>query len=110
MSNLNLTSKEINQIVPKKLELKNVHQGRERYGEFWLDGKFQFHVTLPNIHGGTTALSTGFLKQLRKSTFLTTQQYFDLVKCPLTGERYIEIIREMLQKLSEEESAKQSDT
>ena len=94
MSALNLTAKQINQNVPKKLKLLNVHSTRERHGDFFLDGKFQFRVTLPNEHGGT--LTPLWLKTCRDSVFLSASEYADLARCPMTGEDYEQIIRKKL--------------
>ena len=97
MSTVNLTSKQINRSVPQKLRLQNIHGTRERHGDFYLDGKYQFRVTLPNVHGGSGVLSDGWLKCCRVSTLLSTSQYADLVRCPMRSEDYERIIREKLQ-------------
>lgn len=94
MSTQNLSAKMINQSVPKKLKLQNVKGTREQHGEYYLDGKFMFKVTMPNIHGGSGALSTGFLKVCRDSVFLSASEYADLVRCPMDGDDYEKIIRE----------------
>lgn len=96
MGNLNLTDKEINKEVPNKLKLKDIRHGRERHGWYFLDEKPMFRVTMPNIHGKT--LSPGFLRQCRRSTRLTTQQYANLVRCPMSGKEYEKIIRGKLER------------
>ena len=96
MSNLNLTAKQIYSSVTKKLKLKNVSGTRERHGEYYLDGKYQFKVTMPNEHGGSGSISTGWLKVCRQSVFLSTAEYADLVRCPMTAEQYEKLIREKI--------------
>ncbi len=96
MSALNLTTREILGSVPRKLKLQNVRGTREQHGDYYLDGKFQFRVTMPNIHGGSGSISTGWLKVCRESVFLSTSEYADLVHCPLSGEDYEKIIREKI--------------
>lgn len=105
MGNLNLTAKEINQSVPKKLKLVNLTDKRERHGEFWLDGKYQFKVTLPNIHGGSGSVTPLWLKCCRDTVFLGSSEYADLVRCPMTGEKYERLIRERFPKLQESDEA-----
>ena len=96
MSLLNLTSKQIFQNVTKKLDLQNVRGTREQYGDYYLDGKYQFRVTMPNIHGGSGSISHGMLKVCRESVLLSTSEYADLVKCPMTKEDYENIIKEKI--------------
>lgn len=98
MGFLNLTAKEIYRSLPEKLRLRNVRSNREQYGDYYLDGKYQFRVVMPNIHGGSGAVSRGLLKVCRDSIRLTTRDYFDLVRCPLTGEKYDDIIRERIRE------------
>ena len=96
MSLLNLTAKQIYDSVTKKLHLEHVKVSRETTGDYYLDGKYQFRVTMPNVHGGSGSVSTGWLKVCRESVFLSTAQYADLVRCPMTEEKYTEIIREKI--------------
>ncbi len=101
MSNLNLCAKEIQENVIKKLDLKDVYHGnRETYGDFYLDGVYQFRVTMPNIHGGSSkSISTGLIKRCRDTVYLNSQQYFNLVKCPLSREMYLELIYKKLENI-----------
>ena len=96
MSALNLSAKQINQNVPRKLKLVNLQGTREQHGDYYLDGKFQFKVTLPNEHGGSGSISTGWLKVCRDSVLLTTNEYADLVRCPMEGSKYEQLIRERI--------------
>ncbi|MFH1523738.1 MAG: hypothetical protein ABIF04_02130 [Chloroflexota bacterium] len=96
MSSLNLTANDIIANVTKKLNLINIQGTREQHGDYWLDGKFEFKVTMPNQHGGSGAISTGFLKVCRNSVFLSAPQYADLVRCPMSDKDYEKIIREKI--------------
>jgi hypothetical protein len=51
---------------------------------------------MPNIHGGSGSVSTGFLTQVRKSLRLDTPQFEKLAECPLTPVEYEALIREKL--------------
>ena len=96
MSVLNLPAKQIYASVTKKLKLKNVRGTRERYGDYYLDGKYQFKVTMPNEHGGSGSISTGWLKVCRESVFVSAAEYADLVRCPMTEKQYERLIREKI--------------
>jgi len=96
MSELNLSAKQINGSVPNKLKLSNLRGTRERHGDYYLDGKFQFTVTLPNIHGGSGAVSPAWLKVCRDSVWLNALDYANLVRCPMEGNHYEKVIRERI--------------
>jgi hypothetical protein len=93
MSSLNLTASEIFLSLQKKLNLQNIIYTREIRGDYYLDGKMQFRVTMPNIHGGKKSISPGWLKACRGTVRLSTSEYADLVRCPMSGEEYNKIIR-----------------
>jgi hypothetical protein len=96
MSVLNLSAKETNQSVAKKLNLVNLKGTRERHGDYYLDSKFQFTVTLPNEHGRGGSISSGWLKVCRESIFLNAAEYADLVRCLMEGDAYEKLIRERI--------------
>jgi len=93
----NITSKDLRKVV-NKLSLAEQGKRRAKHPVYWylLDDRKQFKVTLPNIHGGSGSISTGFLKKIQKQLRLETQQFEDLVECPLTDEDYEAIIRTQL--------------
>lgn len=96
MSSLNLNANDIVSNVTKKLNLQNVRGGRDQHGDYYLDGKYQFSVTMPNVHGGSGAISPLWLKVCRDSVRLTSSEYADLVRCPMKGEDYEKLIRERI--------------
>ena len=96
MSMLNLSAKRINKSVAKKLRLVNLRGTRERHGDYYLDDKFQFTVTLPNEHGRRGTISPGWLKVCRESIFLNAAEYADLVQCPMKEDAYERLIRERI--------------
>ena len=96
MSSLNLTAKQIVSSVTKKLAITNIRGTREQHGDFFLDGKLQFTVTMPNIHGGSGSISPLWLKVCRNSVRLKTSEYANLVRCPMSGEAYERIVREQI--------------
>lgn len=91
----NIGQRDLMKIVPK-LEMEEASaRRRSPHPVYWycLDGKRVLRVTLPNSHGGSGSISPGFLNGIRKSLLLTTEQFVDLVECPLTTEAYAEIVR-----------------
>ena len=90
----NITVKDLVSVVDK-ISLQPTKKGRAPHPAYWyyLDGKKTLRVTLPNVHGGSGSLSTGFIKQIRNNLKLTLEQLEDLVDCPLTAEDFEVIIR-----------------
>ena len=92
----NITTKDLGKVINKlSLELSNTTR-RAPHPVYWyiLDGKKILRITLPNIHGGSSSLSTGFLKQIQNNFHVDTDQFCNLVECPLTAAEYEQIIRE----------------
>jgi hypothetical protein len=87
------------QKIITKLSLQPGQSKRSPHPVYWyyLDGKKQLRVTMPNQHGGSGSLSTGFIKSIQDSLKVTTQQFEELVDCPLTAEEYATMIRVLLQ-------------
>lgn len=94
----NITASDLRFIVVKLSLAPSQSQRRSPHPVYWyyLDGKKTLRVTLPNLHGGSRSVSTGFLHQIRNSLKLTTPQFADLVECPLTPEEYESIVRSKL--------------
>ena|SRR4030067_467809 len=95
----NITLRNLTDGVVDKLSLvPSQTKRRSPHPVYWyvLDGKKVLRITLPNVHGGSGAISTGFLRQIREQLMLTTQQFEDLVGCPITAEQFEAIIREKL--------------
>ena len=85
--------------VVRKLSLQpSDSRRRAPHPIYWyrLEGKKTLRITMPNIHGGSGSLSTGFIKQIQNSLRLNTNQFEDLVECPLSAEEYEKILRERL--------------
>ena len=95
MSWRNIKSRDLRGIVGK-LNLEERKQKRAKHPTYWyyLDGRKQHMIKLPNIHGGSGSISTGFLQNIRNQLMLTNDQFVDLVNCPLSSEEYEQIIRE----------------
>jgi hypothetical protein len=96
MSSINIDAKEIVSSVSRKLKLQNIRTTRELHGDYYLDGKFQFQVTMPNPHGAKKSISTGWLKVCRNSVRLSSSEYAALVRCLMTGDEYDNLIREQI--------------
>jgi len=95
----NLKGKDVRKVI-KKLDLEPGNSKRSKHDQFWyrLDGKKVTKITMPNVHGGSGSMSTGFLKQIRKRLRLDTSQFEDLVDCPLSAEEYEGIARNEFSK------------
>ena len=92
----NITAKDLGRVSVKlSLEPSNT-QRRGPHAVYWylLDGKKTLRITMPNVHGGSTTISTGFLKQIQNTFHLNTTQFQDLAECPLTAAEFEQIIRE----------------
>ena len=94
----NITPKDLHQAA-RKLSLEPTRKKRRSpHPVFWyvLDDKKVLRITLPNQHGGSGSLSTGFIKQVQNSFRLSTQQFEALVECPLSAEEFETILRRKL--------------
>ena len=94
----NLRAKELHNLV-RKLDLEATKRKRRSpHPIFWyyLDGKREIRIKLPNVHGGSGSLSTGFIKGIQNSLRLKTDQFEDLVECPLSAEEFEALIRKQL--------------
>ena len=92
----NITAKDLGKVTAKLALEPSSAQRRGPHAVFWymLDGKKTLRITLPNVHGGSTSISTVFLKQIQNSFHLNTPQFQDLVECPLTAAEFEQIVRE----------------
>jgi hypothetical protein len=91
----NITGKHLKDVV-KKLSLEQTQiKRRSPHPVYWyyLDGRKALRITLPNVHGGSGSLSTGFLNQIKNSLKLNVREFEDLVECPLTSEDFENLIR-----------------
>jgi hypothetical protein len=95
----NLTAKDLKKGIVQKLSLERTDSKRGREPIYWylLDGKKQFHIAMPNIHGGSGSVSIGYLKQIRMALRLETKEFEDLANCPLKAKDYEKIIRDKLE-------------
>ena len=92
----NFNTKILHKGLVKKLNLvPSRSRRRAPHPVFWyvLNDKKILRITLPNVHGGSGALSTGFLQQIRQSLRLTSAQFEALVNCLLSASEFEEIIR-----------------
>lgn len=95
----NITSKDLDKGVAQKLKLVAAESKRSRERKFWyvLDGEKQFSVTLPNIHGGSSSVSPGYIQSVKRSLRLPdNDEFVDLVSCKKSAEDYEIYIRERL--------------
>jgi hypothetical protein len=94
----NITAKDLYKGVVKKLSLQPTKSKRSPESIYWylLDERRTLQIPMPNIHGGSGSVSTGYLKQIRNKLRLTTRQFEDLVGCPLSSDDFEIIVREKL--------------
>lgn len=94
----NITPKDLSKVV-RKLSLQESNSKRRApHPVYWyfLDSKKFLRITMPNLHGGSGSLSTGFLKQIQNNLRLNTNQFEELAECPLSAEEYEKIVREKI--------------
>lgn len=83
--------------IIKKLDLEKTKAGsRDEVYWYFLDGKKQLRIIMPNQHGGSGSLSTGFIKSIMINLHLKSDQLQELVDCSLSADQYEKIIREKL--------------
>ena len=94
----NITARDLERVVNKLSLEPSITIRRGPHPAYWycLDGKKELRITMPNIHGGSGSISTGFLKQIQNNLRLNTQQFEDLVECPLKVEEFERIVREKI--------------
>jgi len=92
----NITLNDLARVVDKLSLLPSQSKRRAPHPIYWycLDGKKILRVTVPNRHGGSGSISTGFLKQIKNNLHVNAHQFEELTECPLTPEKYETIIRE----------------
>jgi len=95
MSYLNLTGKQIQDGLIPKLGLREVQTNRETTGDYYIKEKFQFTITMPNVHGKQN-ISTGLLRACRRKMKLSSKQFYDLVTCPMNAEEYESLIQSLI--------------
>jgi hypothetical protein len=96
----NITARDLREIVGKLSLEQTQAKRRSPHPVFWyyLDGKKELRVTLPNIHGGAGSVSTGFLQQIKRSLRLSNREFEELVDCPLTAEEFETLLRERMDR------------
>lgn len=94
----NITVRDLEKLVGKLSLKPSQSKRRAPHPVYWycLDGKKMLRIKMPNVHGGAGSISTGFLKQIQNNMRVNTQQFEELVECPLTPEEYEKIVREKL--------------
>lgn len=95
----NITAKDFAKVVTKLSLEPSKTKRRAPHPVYWykLDNNKTLRVILPNKHGGSGSISTGFLQQIKNNFRLSTQQFEDLIECPMTADEYEKIIREKLE-------------
>lgn len=76
--------------LKKKLGLR-FRSGKEQTGWYELDGKKILRVTTPHGRG---EIPRGTANSIRNQTYLTKDEFDRLIKCPLKGKDFDEIIRQ----------------
>jgi len=79
---------------------KKIGKGR-RTGEWqyecWIDGRFQFKVTIPDSGGkGAAQIRPGTLNSIMKQLKLKPDEFNAWRDCPMDADRYEQLMRERL--------------
>jgi|GEM_PF-1813886 len=94
----NLTANDLYKGIVRKLSLEPTKSKRGREPIYWylLDGKKALRISMPNLHGGSGSITTGYLKQIRMALKLKTREFEELVDCVLKAEGFEAKIRDRL--------------
>jgi predicted RNA binding protein YcfA (HicA-like mRNA interferase family) len=97
------------QTVIENLQRKGFRkrQGGDKYFHLYVDGKKTAVFTF--ISHGEREIHDGLLAQMAKQTRLVKKEFLDLVDCPMTDARYLEILRERGHVAKAEESNKREE-
>ena len=66
--------------------------GDDKYFHLYVDGKKTAVFTF--VSHGEREVHDGLLAQMAKQTKLVKKEFLELVDCPMTGARYLELLRE----------------
>ena len=69
------------------------HSNDHKYLEFFYNGKMILYTKLS--HGSKNDLDDYLIKQMSSQCKLSKQDFADLVNCPLSKEKYIEILKKI---------------
>ena len=83
--------REVARALEGKLSL-DFRNGAELNAWFIHDGVKINRITAPHIHRGD--IPHGTLRSIRNQTLLTAKQFEDLIDCPLSGQDYIQVLRD----------------
>lgn len=67
-------------------------QSHHRFLELWHNGKFVLHTRISQ--GGDHDLDNFLIKQMSVQCKLEKQQFLDLAKCPMSKEKYLQVLKE----------------
>ena len=93
MGLLNVDYGAVTRALERKVGL-DFRSGRERVAWYILEDKKLFTVHAPTTHRGD--LRPGTAAGIRNDLKLTTTQFRDLVRCPISGADYERIIRQKI--------------
>lgn len=95
MGLLNFSHREVTRALTNKVRL-SFRGGKERNAWYELDGVARLRVTAPKSHRG--GVTPGTLKQIRNDLRLSTSQLGDLIRCPLSGRDYEQLVRQKIEE------------
>jgi len=93
LGRLNVSYREVKAALEGKLGLA-FRGGKENTAWYVASGKKRFRVTAPKIHKGD--VPPGTLGSIRNQIRLTTPQFADLIRCPMTGSDYEQLVRKKI--------------
>lgn len=97
MGLLNVKPRELQRVINEKVKPEERRAGSEMNYWYRLDDKRLFRVTTPKVHQGSS-VPTGTLHQIRSSLKLSTNEFADLVRCPMSGSDYEALIRKKVEE------------
>ncbi|HQU73708.1 MAG TPA: hypothetical protein PKV71_21380 [Calditrichia bacterium] len=93
MKNAQYSTNDVRRVCENKLRIDFSTKGKEFNGWFWLNGKKVARITVPK---GRKPIGKGLYKNMAHQLKLNTQQFDDLLDCPLTLDEYLELLKEAM--------------
>ena len=92
MKSRQIRANQVYNAVSNKLEIQFRTSGPHFTGWYILEGKKTHRISIPK---GRKTLSTGVQKDVREKLRLSEEEFFSLIKCPMTGKDYAAKMQEL---------------
>lgn len=90
---MNVSPRELEHAIDGKVKPERRPGGKEINYWYCLDDVQLFRITKPNVHG-MASVPPGTLYSVRQQLKLSSPDFRDLIKCPMSGSEYKALIRQ----------------